>query len=63
MAMVQILATFADGGTIAVTVTGKSGSPDQLDDMRRQCHDAWTDAVAYAIAVQSEAVGEVVEGE
>ena len=60
MAMVQIVANFADGDTIAVTVTGKNASPDQLDDMRRQCQDAWTDAVAYAIAVQAV---EVVEGE
>ena len=58
--MVQILANFADGDTIAVTVTGKNPSPDALDTMRRQCQDAWTDAVAYAIAVQAV---EVVEGE
>lgn len=58
MARIVISSVFADGDEVHVTVAAPSPSPDLLDDMRRQALDAWTDAVAYAIAVQSPEVGE-----
>jgi hypothetical protein len=58
MARIIIRHTFADGDITEVIVQGKNPSPDAFETMCRQAFDAWSDAMAYALAVQGTTVAD-----
>lgn len=53
MASITISMHFADGDIVAVTAKGADAYPDALDQLRKEAFDGWTDAVAYALAIQT----------
>jgi hypothetical protein len=55
MASVTISMHFADGDVVAVTAKGASTYPDALHQLGKEAFDQWSDAVAYALAIQGTA--------
>lgn len=58
MARIVITHTFADGDQTQVVITGRNPSPDAFETMCRQAFDTWSDAMAYALAIQSGEAGD-----
>ena len=54
MASVTISMHFADGDEVTVTTKGADAYPDALDQLRKEAFEGWSDAVAYALAIQRE---------
>lgn len=52
MAQITISMHFADGDVVACTAKGASNYPDALDQLRKEAFEGWSDAVAYALAIQ-----------
>jgi hypothetical protein len=54
MASVTISMHFADGDIVSVQAKGADSYPDSLDQLRKEAFEGWSDAVAYALAIQGQ---------